>query len=1288
MKIRAILLGLCIGFGGSVAIAEDIDIYNANPALTGQRPNILIVLANQASWNAQFNYEKQALQEVFSSLDANFNVGMSLFSQSEHGYCSASDDPGGFVRFGIRQMTGTNSAALAAVVNGLHVTNDSGNNATYGLAMYEAFNYFRGGPAWSGETCIRRDYPGNAQNPESMSLLSGHAFSSSTAATYTSPINATNNCAGNYIIFISNGPATDSNTGQNSTAAGTKLVESGGNNGLIGLNPSAAQDNKGDEWARFLSSTDVAPSVAGKQSIVTYTIDVNPGATNQGVAHTALLQSMASHGKGRYFAASDMESLKQALQSIFNEIQSVDSTFASVTLPVTVGVRGSYLNQIYMGVFRPDADAAPRWPGNLKQYRIAYIGGVATLTDRDATAPLEDADGFVRESAKSYWTHDSNFWSFRAGPDFTASDLPDGGVVEKGGAAQRLRDVYATSQTARKVLTCVACFSVSPSGTPEVFDTTNTSITAAALGLTDSVAISTAVRSGATVTVTTAAAHNLTTGQTARVSGMQPTGYNGYFSPTVTATNSLTYTVAVTPATPDPSAMATDTGVKMMPAIPLVSMTNTNSSGNRLITLTLGQPHGLTAGTTTTATMTGMSNSFFNKTVTVMAGVDPSVISYIDSTASNSALATSGYVGLSSQEIGVTNLVRDNPVSGTTAIATATLASGTFAVGANVVVKGASGTEYNGLFSISAASGSAVSYSINTGPGVMTTAGTIQAGSGTRTEVINWVRGQDNVSPPSGGEDNDGLTTDVRASAHGDIVHSRPAVINFGGTPSNPADLNTQRNIAVFYGGNDGMLHAVKGGRQTTTDGSGADGYELWSFIFPEHFNKLDRLRANYPVISETHRKPYFVDGSIGAYVKDNNGNDRLGDSSDIARIFVTMRRGGRFLYAFDVNNVLAASGNNPMVLWKISPTTVDASASMPFAELGQTWSEPKSGIIKIGTDPNFTYPQIVVFGGGYDPDYDDSSAPIARTMGRAVFIVNGATGALIKRFDSSNIPSMTASIPADVNLVDSNKDGYADRLYVADTNGQIFRIDIGSADPSQWRGYRIANLGGTGANARRFLFMPDVILGTTFDSILIGSGNREKPFDTTINDRFYMLMDKHEWTVDADADGVLDADADGVPDAAVITEADLLTAGQVDAAGNLIPLNLSAVGVRGWKLNLQAGERVVGGATSAFNVVYFVTNIPPTYTDADLLECKSNLGTARLYAVSYLNALPALFTVSGSPSYYTEVAGGGLLPTPVLAQVRDDDGKVATVVISGSASAQVGAAGKKTNRWWNRAID
>ena len=57
-----------------------------------------------------------------------------------------------------------------------------------------------------------------------------------------------------------------------------------------------------------------------------------------------------------------------ALNAIFNEIQAVNSVFAATTLPVSANVQGTHVNQVYVGVFRPDANKAPRWLGNLKMY--------------------------------------------------------------------------------------------------------------------------------------------------------------------------------------------------------------------------------------------------------------------------------------------------------------------------------------------------------------------------------------------------------------------------------------------------------------------------------------------------------------------------------------------------------------------------------------------------------------------------------------------------------------------------------------------------------------------------------------------------------------------------------------------------------------------------------------------------------------------------------------------------------------------------------------------------------
>ena len=72
--------------------------------------------------------------------------------------------------------------------------------------------------------------------------------------------------------------------------------------------------------------------------------------------------------------------IADALGRIFSEIQAVNSVFASVSLPTSVNTEGTYLNQVYMGVFRPDANVGPRWYGNLKEYKLAYDTGNQSLT--------------------------------------------------------------------------------------------------------------------------------------------------------------------------------------------------------------------------------------------------------------------------------------------------------------------------------------------------------------------------------------------------------------------------------------------------------------------------------------------------------------------------------------------------------------------------------------------------------------------------------------------------------------------------------------------------------------------------------------------------------------------------------------------------------------------------------------------------------------------------------------------------------------------------------------------
>jgi hypothetical protein len=220
------------------------------------------------------------------------------------------------------------------------------------------------------------------------------------------------------------------------------------------ITPSTAAN--ADEWTRFMHQARAKNSAPGstdtiKQSITTYTIDVFN--KQQNAEETELYLSMARSGGGKYFSATNEAAIVAALKKILAEIQSVNTTFASASLPVNATNRTQNANQVFIGMFRPDPDANPRWFGNLKQYAIGRVAGELDLVDKNGSAATNALTGFIDDCAASFWTTDSsNYWrNIVVNPDPASncaaaissgtiySDLPDGPTVEKGAVAEILR---------------------------------------------------------------------------------------------------------------------------------------------------------------------------------------------------------------------------------------------------------------------------------------------------------------------------------------------------------------------------------------------------------------------------------------------------------------------------------------------------------------------------------------------------------------------------------------------------------------------------------------------------------------------------------------------------------------------------------------------------------------------------------------------------------------------------------------------------------------------------------
>jgi type IV pilus assembly protein PilY1 len=444
----------CLAMLAGPAVAEDIDIYSQSGA-SADLPNVLLVLDSSANWSAtlpvpncfykdngvltsagpssaeqgkKVGIEKCALYNLIDSLpvkggagpneDALVNVGLMIFNESP------AANSGGYPRHALRPLTSVNKLAFKQAIRNLDIQADKANNAAFAKAMHEAYLYFKGLPAYRGQAGTKWD----------ASAFVGNTYVSTAA----------NACGRNYLVFIGNG-----GPGENTNAEAQALLAAAGGNVTPLTYPSSVvsnsdQANWADEYARFMRGADVSGR-DGVQGIVTHAVAV-VGSASDGL-YPNFMRSMANHGGGQFFSASNADALTLSLQQIFNQIQAADSVFAAASLPVSVNARGTYLNQVYMGMFRPDAEGSPRWRGNLKQYQLG-LDALGNLSVVDATgAPaISSSTGFIAPGAVSFWTASSDFWSNQPlGTPATGSDSPDGEVVEKGGAAQRLRSAFATT---------------------------------------------------------------------------------------------------------------------------------------------------------------------------------------------------------------------------------------------------------------------------------------------------------------------------------------------------------------------------------------------------------------------------------------------------------------------------------------------------------------------------------------------------------------------------------------------------------------------------------------------------------------------------------------------------------------------------------------------------------------------------------------------------------------------------------------------------------------------------
>lgn len=448
-----------------------------------------------------------------------------------------------------------------------------------------------------------------------------------------------------------------------------------------------------------------------------------------------------------------------------------------------------------------------------------------------------------------------------------------------------------------------------------------------------------------------------------------------------------------------------------------------------------------------------------------------------------------------------------------------------------------------------------------------------------RTPLIEWALGRD--VRDADGDGNDGESR----RDMGDAFNARPATFIYGGSADAPV-------MTVFMATNDGYLHAI----------DARTGDELWAFIPQRQFARLNELFMD----EATGLKTYGLDGRLRVHVVNDDGRPGLAGTERAILLF-GMGRGGDGLYALDVS-----AREAPRLLWEIDST------NPAFADIGQTWSTPAVGRIRVGTAVR----TVAIFGGGYDPG-QDSGTFRTDTVGNAVYMVDLVSGEALWSAGGpagatahALVLDMQHSIPAPVSTIDLNGDGLLDRIYAADTGGRLWRFDVVNGNPPATlvEGGLLATLGAAdlGASApaesvRRFYVAPDIVLtrssGRRAIAINIGSGYRGRPLDQVIDEQFFSVRD-------FDVYGVRDRDDYSSP----IRISDL-----VDITGDPAP-ELPAEAA-GWRLRLDEapGEKVLGESLTLDNTVFFASFSPG---DA-VSECSSGVGTNRLYAISLFDGRP-----------------------------------------------------------------
>lgn len=535
-------------------------------------------------------------------------------------------------------------------------------------------------------------------------------------------------------------------------------------------------------------------------------------------------------------------------------------------------------------------------------------------------------------------------------------------------------------------------------------------------------------------------------------------------------------------------------------------------------------------------------------------------------------------------------------------------------------------------------------------------------------EIINYIRGQDVFD-----EDGDGDHGENRVFITGDVLHSEPLPIYYN-----------ESLTVVYFGSNDGMLHAVKD--SSLDPPANDDGSELWAFIPPD---QLDRLKD----IIEGSGHQYYVDASPRAYIRDVNGNgiietdvdsdgDGDVDEADRDRVVIVCgeRKGGTSYFALDVTDP-----QNPFFLWRISQSNDAGSGTLQLEGVSGTFQagetltgenggsafvsglmeedliyyQGQTGSFQIGETvtgdasgatatvlsihqyaPLDAAPDVVIPELGEtwsEPEFGLVKTSDSDTdLGTPVFFIGGgfsannSAGKAVLAVDVftgavvkkfSMLSGMNYSFPSALAVLDTNGNGLVDKVYVGDLGSQMWRFGRFTDADGALLGFPETNENINEWTGQIF-FLSDAAHQRKF--FYPPSVTLENGYDLV----FMGTGDREDPCNPVSSDRIYSVK--DIHTAVTWQEADLVDVTAPDATLPDLAVN------QGWFIRLAEGQKVLSEGV-VFSGAYYVSTYAPS-------QDQGQLGVATLYTFKYKTA------EAFSGSSRSVVVGGSIPSKPVVA--------------------------------------